>query len=186
MEAGDPWFPSAGNDLSPGLRPQKPQENSVRSPYPPVSPSPHPKAFPNTEQLSSNCVSRLAQSLDPSATVIPLQALGLEPFVYTRTYTRTALLAILEFLAKGMLRQDSLDRTHPIHPCAESNGPRLDFLSEAIQRFELRAKLGARESESYRFEYPARFSDFYEEDEAKKLKPISCHRSRLKINVRDL
>lgn len=48
----------------------------------------HPKALPNTDQLSSNCVSRLARSLDPSATVIPLQALGPEPFVYTRARAR--------------------------------------------------------------------------------------------------
>lgn len=84
---------SVGQERSfaPGLRPQEPQENSARSPssLPPAHPRPsRPKALPNTDQLSSNCVSRLARSLGPSATVIPLQALGPEPFVYTRARAR--------------------------------------------------------------------------------------------------
>lgn len=93
------WFLEAGPSVSvgrersfaPGLRPQKPQENSARSPssLPLVLSRPsRPKALPNTDQLSSNCVSRLARSLGPSVTVIPLQALGPEPFVYTRARAR--------------------------------------------------------------------------------------------------
>jgi len=74
---------------------------------------------------------------------------------------RAAQLAIPKFLAEGLLRQDPLDRTHPIHPCVESNGPRPDFLSEAIQGSGLRAEARAserereRKRESYQFERAA-------------------------------
>lgn len=197
----DFWKPdpsSVRNDLcSLCLRPQKPQENSARfcSPFSvPSSLSPSfslslcpfscPKALPNTDQLSSNCVSRLGWSLGLSATVIPLQALGprylscvhtrVQPRTYTCVQTRTTQLAIPKFLAEGMLRQDPLDRTHPIHPYAESNGPRPDFLSEAIQRSGLRARqkqkrTNKKEKERERainsnMGWRTRFSDFHEED----------------------
>lgn len=88
------WFLEVGpsvtvrNDLSPGLRPRKPQENFARSPSFLLLSASRPKALPNTDQFSSNCVSRLARSLGPSVIVIPLQALGSEPFVYTRARAR--------------------------------------------------------------------------------------------------
>jgi len=152
----DPRSASVGNDLSPRSPPtETPGKFCSFAVSSSRSPLPRPKAFPNTEQLSSNCVSRLARSLDPSATVIPLQALGPGAFcIHTYVHARGAARNPGIPCRGGLLRQDPLDRTHPIHPCAESNGPRPDFLSEAIQRFGLRAELGARESESYRFEYP--------------------------------
>lgn len=93
---------SVRNDLSLGHRPQKFwSENSVRSPFSllffrpsslPLSFSPPscPKAFPNTDQLSSNCVSRLTWSLGLSVTVIPLLSeLRYVLCVHTRVHTCT-------------------------------------------------------------------------------------------------
>lgn len=90
--------------------------------------------------------------------------------VHIRTYTRAMSLAIPEFLAEGMLRQDPLDRTRPIHPYAESNGPQLDFLSEVIQGSELRKRERERGGKAVdsNIRWRMRFSDFHEEDKTRK------------------
>lgn len=88
----DPPSPLSRNDLSLPVSAHRNPRKILLVRHPPfLSPSlvlPRPKALRNTDQLSSNCVSRLARSLGPSATVIPLQAFGPEPFVYTRARAR--------------------------------------------------------------------------------------------------
>lgn len=183
------WFLEAGPSVSvgqersfaPGLRPQKPQENSARPSLPLVLPRPfRPKALPNTDQLSSNCVSRLARSFDPSATVIPLQALGPEPFVYTRararahTYVHACDVArnpgipCRGDVATGSARSDASNT-----PLRWKQWSATGFSLGGNSRIRIASrtkrekKREGREGGGYRFKYTIacmRFSDFHEED----------------------